>query len=349
VQIDFHHATTYVLARLAGFSHDEADVVAYSSQYVDDAVNAGAIEFENGASYSRISSAHKMLDYRNFEALADAVVWVPFHFLPGNGGLPAGQEPQGPFIRKLVCLPNSPIAQDMVRAAIWSARRPWGLHRLGISMHVYADTWAHQGFAGVSHAVNHARDIAGPTGAPDTPLLERLKSYFINDALPLGHGTVLGNPDKPYLVWAYTNGLGERIQRNNPRDFLEASDHICRAMQCFRAGDPNAVVPGLPPRDGETLARMFKEITVADDDERHRVWLEQIARGVFSFGPQALKYTGEGEGSWKHEALGTVGNGPFTYRPAFLRSHWKMFHDALQAHRFEVVHEILPAYGISTA
>src|SRR5262249_6901909 len=79
VQIDFHHATTYALARLAGFSHDEANVVAYSSQYVDDAVNAGAIEFENGASYSRISSAHKMLDYRNFEALADAVVWVPFH------------------------------------------------------------------------------------------------------------------------------------------------------------------------------------------------------------------------------------------------------------------------------
>ena len=147
MQIDFHHATTYVLARLAGFSHDEADVVAHASQYVDDATEDGALAFDNGASYTRTSSAHRMLDYRNFEALADALVWVPFHFLPGNGGLPAGRDPEGPFIRKLVCSPNSPIAQDMVAAAIASARRPWGLHRLGIAMHVYADTWRTRAFA----------------------------------------------------------------------------------------------------------------------------------------------------------------------------------------------------------
>ena len=34
---------------------------------------------------------------------------------------------------------------------------------------------------------------------------------------------------------------------------------------------------------------------------------------------------------------------------SFLISDWKMFHDALQAHRFEVIHEILPKYGISAA
>src|ERR1700735_4575627 len=104
MQIDFHHGVTYVTARLAGFTPAEATTIATAAQYVDDAVNSGTVSFDNGAMYARISSAHKMLDYRNFEALADHLVWLPFHFLPGNGGLPAGQHPEGPFVKKLVCL-----------------------------------------------------------------------------------------------------------------------------------------------------------------------------------------------------------------------------------------------------
>src|SRR5512142_1828215 len=73
MQIDFHHATTYVLARCAGFAPDEAGVIAYSAQYVDDAVSDAPVRFSNGAMYSRSSSAHRMLDYRNFEALADHI------------------------------------------------------------------------------------------------------------------------------------------------------------------------------------------------------------------------------------------------------------------------------------
>jgi len=52
MQIDFHHAVTYVVARLAGFGHREAEVVAYCAQYVDDARNTGEIIFDSGAMYS---------------------------------------------------------------------------------------------------------------------------------------------------------------------------------------------------------------------------------------------------------------------------------------------------------
>src|SRR5690242_10298730 len=154
MQTDFHHAATYALARLAGFDDREAGIIGYSAQYVDDATNSGEIAFDNGARYSRISSAHKTLDYRNFKALENARVWVPFHFLPGNGGAPAGTDPDGTFIRKLVCRPNSPVALDMLARAMSAHTEPSALHRLGITMHVYADTWAHQGFAGVSHEIN---------------------------------------------------------------------------------------------------------------------------------------------------------------------------------------------------
>lgn len=82
-------------------------IVAYAAQYVDDATSSGRVRFDNGASYSRTSSAHKMLDYRNFEELANQHVWLPFHFLPGNGSLPVGTVPPGTFIDRLICRPNS--------------------------------------------------------------------------------------------------------------------------------------------------------------------------------------------------------------------------------------------------
>jgi hypothetical protein len=43
MQIDFHPAVIYVVARLAGFDHRQADVTAYCSQYVDDATNEATI------------------------------------------------------------------------------------------------------------------------------------------------------------------------------------------------------------------------------------------------------------------------------------------------------------------
>jgi hypothetical protein len=54
MQIDFHHATTYVAARIAGFSHGEADIIAYAAQYVDDATSSRAVCFDNKAVYARI-------------------------------------------------------------------------------------------------------------------------------------------------------------------------------------------------------------------------------------------------------------------------------------------------------
>ena len=62
MQIDFHHAVTYILARWAGFDHEDAATVAYAAQYVDDAVNEGWLEFETGQRYYRIASAHETFE-----------------------------------------------------------------------------------------------------------------------------------------------------------------------------------------------------------------------------------------------------------------------------------------------
>ena len=152
--------------------------------------------------------------------LANHRVWLPFHFLPGNGSDPAPTQPPiyrsaDEFISRCICRPNSPPARDLMRAVIERQDRPYALHRLGVAAHVFADTWAHQGFVGYQHPVNLASDIEAENDSHHKKDFseklkgffemgwEQLKSIFVGAALPLGHGTVLSYPDRPYLRWSY--------------------------------------------------------------------------------------------------------------------------------------------------
>lgn len=372
MQIDFHHGVTYLCARLAGFTAREANVIAYSAQYVDDATNSGSITFDNDMMYARISSAHKMLDHRNMNQLADHQVWLPFHFLPGNDGNSAPEtippiDSEG-FIHRCICRPNSLVAKEMMADVIRRHARPYALHRLGIAAHVYFDTWAHQGFVGFQHAVNSASNIEADDAHHKKPILQRLKDFFQDDwdetvsdfvgnVLPLGHGAVLSYPDRPYLKWSYTNGHGEHVERNNPKDFFEAATELfqmfCRFRKFAAQGEQVFGHSEVPPTGAfELLQASISEIRDEDAEVRHQCWLDLIGNGRFGFAEQ-VSYVPKGVGSWKHAALGTEADGAdegvYAYTPKFLSSDWKLFHDALQAHRLYILNELLPRFGLISA
>ncbi len=354
MQIDFHHAVTYVCARIAGFAHNEADVIAYSAQYVDDATNEGIIQFVNGAKYSRMASAHKMIDKQNLNEAANHRAWVSFHFLPGNDNKAAGGNLDGKFIKRLVCKPDSLISHDVLEYCMKDKGKPYALHRLGITMHVFADTFAHQGFAGVQHRINEVENLTLINETVRSKgffkkLFDSIIQKFTSKVTPLGHGPALTNPDKPYLKWSYTNGLGERIERDNTEIFMLAVNSLIGHLGKYR-NEPYEI----QEEDILAIQRNFKTFMEEDGEKRHKRWLVSIANGDFSFGAVELKFIAKGEGSWKYDALGTTNEKDekmqrFPYAAEFLTSDWKLFHDALQAHYFDVAHEILPAYGICVA
>ncbi len=357
MQIDGHHTLTYVVARYAGLEHEQAAKLAYCAQYVDEATNATPVKFQNGALFDRIASAHKMLDYRNMDELANHLAWIPFHFLPSNNELPAGTVQEGSFIKRLICRPGSPVAREMLKAIGEHQEKPYGLHLMGIAMHVYADTFAHQGFAGVIHDVNKVEDIESNE---NVSLLDRVKdklaNWGVSNTSPLGHGSALSFPDRPYVKWSYKNGLGEEVERNNTEIFLDASNAMFKAISCFRQGDKSMNVDAQPDLSAEQLQKLkncFIEINSDDGHERHTQWLQRIADGYFDFGVTELTFTPEGEGSWKNEARGLpIENDDKTiyqYTEDFLFSDWKLFHDALKTYRIEVIRDVLPKYGICVA
>jgi hypothetical protein len=352
MQIDFHHTVTYVAARIAGFSHGEAAIIAYSAQYVDDATSSGTVFFDNKALYTRISSAHKTLDLGNMNDVENHLAWLPFHFLPGNGGLPAGDDPKGTFINKIVCRPDSPVAKEMIAAAILDQDKPYSLHRLGIAMHIYADTWAHQGFAGVLHEIN---EVENATEIGDSGVFSGGPQIFLNgileDALPsLGHARANILPDMPFLKWQYDNDREKGILRNNTELFCEAANALCIAMRRYRQKDPQAAVEGIETAEMQKIRDLFSKLKIKDGEARHQRWLGAIQAGTFSFGSATLTYADDGKNSWKAQALGTSSDLPVhTYQTSFLTSNWKLFHDALQQYRLNILHDILPKYGICAA
>ncbi|MFW7377256.1 MAG: DUF6765 family protein [Oligoflexus sp.] len=370
MQIDMHHGLIYVLARLADFSPQEATIIAHSSQYVDDATNQGVIRFSNCALYQRTASAHKMLDYRNFRELANHQVWVPFHFLPGDEVRAEDRELIPDFVQRMICRPNSEIAREMMRRYICDQNSGNHLYRLGIALHVYADTWAHQGFAGIDHEVNRVQEILDADGLRDdnkmrhveaffhrnifTKLKDSVISMFINDISPIGHGPVLGFPDCPYLEWGYRDWQGRLIERNNPKDYMEAADHIFTMLSAYRRQKFTDNIETIPASDRQKIEHLITSLTLPDGRDRHFSWLEAIRNGDFSFGSENLSYQAKGEMSWKHEALGTLKHVDdhseiFEFDLKFLRSHWKQFHDALLYHRFLILHEVLPEKKLCAA
>jgi len=112
--------------------------------------------------------------------------------------------------------------------------------------------------------------------------------------------------------------------------------------------------PGLPYNTRNKLLALFQNNRDEDKTVRHREWLKQIQKGHFGFPPVKLSYKARGVRSWKYLALGTrklwdKKSDLFQYDPSFLDCDWKLFHDALLAHRFSIIYDILPKYGICAA
>ena len=369
MQIDFHHTVTYILARLAGFQHDDSCVIAYSAQYVDDATNGGKIQFTNHEPFDHIASAHPVIPTSaeeaagfagNFNNALNAEAWIPFHFLPGNGGLPAGQGDQYPKIRRLICQPDSPVARRMVEACLAAKAQPNGLHRLGITAHVFADTFVHYDFVGLKDEINRVRHLIHDTAEGFHAYEEDAESKILA-ALPLGHGMVLTLPDQPFRKWGYVDRDGNRMIRENQVIFMHACERLLDVL-CYYRGEPCGT---LLEADRALLRWAFAAFMDADEKVRHNAWMELLAGHVeghaFSFGTLTeaeaggLRYAPKGLESWKFAALGTERSvdhpdDVFTWSEAFETSDWKLFHDALKDHRTEVMDKILTQeFGLSVS
>lgn len=374
MQIDMHYYATYAMARAAGINSDDARIIATSAQFVDDNVAKSHVEFRDGTRIDQEATAHHPIDLSNRDDRDQRQVWVPFHFIPGNVG--------DDYTERLKCRIDSPIIQELRDHHLNYSNRGFTLHLLGITAHVYADTFSHYGFSGVGSRGNRVRhgsfrfheeveDADDSTAQLSTEMrqyvMEKANRFFKNRGdhgglIPnikgwlgenlsgaLGHGSVATLPDRPYLVWSFDYErsdavAGNRSVRNNPATYLEG----CRALHSMfsRFADMRAnAQDGSDSRDFENISSRVQEVLLVQADKNGRIqaW-QEAARSGGIFGSRGEEIP-EYEGySWNDQWDQL--DGSEDYRAAKDLPVWQ-FYRAAALHRTYVIRDLLPKYELA--
>jgi len=351
MQMDMHFYGVYALARAAGINPETAKTIAYASQFVDDAIEDEAIEIEDKRGVVPTMTSHRPIDYQNTIPGDQWKVWVPFHFLPGN------DENAKSFLTRMVCCKSSDPASPaggMLKHALQHKKEPFGAHLAGIAAHVYADTFAHYGFVGLSRNYNRVKSNSIKLHVNKNSIKKYLLAKFetfktrvagsFAETVPVGHGAVGTFPDRPYLHWEYEYETGDRVERKNLEDFIAACEQL-HSFFCDLVKDNDTHGDPADSQPWNSIADKVRSILQEEGaiEERVELWKKTITNNVlFKSSYDEDKIINYTEKAWSSTRIvyhfakgGTVDtcNGCL-----FIRAAWK--------HRNYVLHELLPSLKV---
>lgn len=292
MNIDFHYYATYYAAGLSGFKEGEAQKIAWAAQMVDELYPSYVAQCDLGEdTIVTCQESLKELIWDNIQYSDDfnstishgiRGIWAPFHFLPGHiddgginevinlnyrnakGNVEKYTQEEQDYID--ICLAlrcrkgtNSPTAKKMieyVKKQYEKLNDDEGLYCIGLSMHVLADTWAHDDFAGIPcYMVNSIfkrtvlEDDSNSYLRSEVTIGTSLNRFAINSAAYLGHGDAGHAPDYDFLKYRYFPRyrvpgnfitsffkLNQRMEINNPVRFQEAIRAMYNAL-CYIRND----------------------------------------------------------------------------------------------------------------
>jgi hypothetical protein len=347
------------MAIAAGIPQQDAEVIATAAQFVDDQNFGKWILCASQEGLLGIATAHHPFDAGVRTTLSQAEsndarsVWVPFHFLPGNEGVS--------FEERMICRKDSAVAAKMLdhylNPAMMREHRNHALALMGILAHVYADTFSHYGFSGITSDLNeidagsmaYSREHSNAILAYIEQKAEAFQSRFAS-LVRLGHGAALTNPDRPYLTWSFKystpfEGSAALEARENSKTFLEACQKLHERFASFSSlyyadGGPAANVTPWGAIT-QTVEGILKKEASADD--RKDAWLEAIADGAFGAVKQCTQYSPD---AWLAQ-IKQFEEDADTQK--FVRSHPYRFFVAADYHRTYVLKALLPSCGLLVA
>lgn len=370
MQIDMHYYGTYVLARAAGINESSARVIATASQFVDDSVETVKhCRFSDGSRLRQIVTAHHTLSIANTSKDDQKHVWVPFHFLPG------GVSADDPFEKRLLCGKNSLIAQQMLDNAISFAGSEYGVELTGITAHVFADTFSHCGFSGISSHYNEIKNksikLVNYDEFPEairkyiSDKLEKKLSEKIKDIAAalrrffsftaeniskgLGHGAVVSFPDIPFLKWNFIfedgrQGYSAGDEDNSIR-FLEGCELLYNYFRRFIEAKTSAAENSPAERINSFLEIRNDILNIlthpGNKDDRIRKWQEFYKgnKRINASGKAIPDYDING---WIGNLEEICGSGNINDVNINLRH----FYQGAEYHRDYVLKTLLPLHGI---
>lgn len=250
---DFHYFATYCASLIAGYSNEEAERIAYSANFVDCCTatmlkKCGA-PISAATTQSQLELADFTTDILGLQEITR--IWASFHFLPGDLNAPCKKGWRNYKNKyRLICKPNGELLKDTVLLAKDSS-----LEAIGVAMHILADTWAHQNFAGTpSLVINNTNtqvyeiyegkeyqiSFSHNPGRKDSIESRRyVNSLYSSDEISimnLGHGRMGHLPDLSFIKYKYVPAWGNwnELIKDNPSDYVKAFSQMVYALKFYR-------------------------------------------------------------------------------------------------------------------
>ncbi|MFA4916910.1 MAG: DUF6765 family protein [Syntrophales bacterium] len=317
MKIDAHYYALLAFSRACGFKKESAHKLAYASQFVDDATinhiviagDPGNIQYddiENQPSFFNMATCHSYTRIKTFNQEAMINNTCAFHFVPCC---------RGPnFTKKLRCSEESSVITNILREALEED----DLIKLGTVLHVYADTFSHQGFSGILSKVNDIKECKTLSKIPwnwSDKFAKGIKWFTKNEfdklfdsAMPAyGHGQAMEYPDLPFLRWSYEYDYSDQFSTSykssgeidNTARYKRAFQKITEYLEDYLGRYPQYVDGSISFQKFDAL---FDTLLIEKTDrERVKNWQKIIAtHGLFTKEDPACTYD---ENGWLREAF----------------------------------------------
>jgi hypothetical protein len=317
MNIEFHYYMIYLLAKYAGLDELDCITVATSSQYVDNNLVGQVIRWD-GREYLTIVTQN----YGWWSDWFPVNVYIPFHFFPGDLAYPGARRRDG-RTHRLNVTPGGAFVTELLNRALGTRN----LYRIGLALHTFADSWAHQNFTGTNDDWNSL--------GTDLPVPK------------VGHAEAISQPDKITGRW-----IDERLEGgfrfiDNETRFLEAASRIYEKLRAFagkreddweRARDRIKKLIG--PYD-ENDARQKDRISgyLLEEELLEYNKYDWIRRAVRFDGNEALledAFKGYDKFSWLKDQLlyktGVFKKKPLLGRPDFTDTDYFRWQETAKAH-----------------
>ena len=264
MEIGSHYYAVLALCRLLGLKKDVSYKIAYSSQFIDDALIKRVVFkktprgvkchiFGKKRGLDHVATCPKLTTTWGYHQRTMIETLVPFHFVPGVKG--------DNFHQKIRTSPNSPILHTLVDNAVASGDP----YYLGIALHALGDAYAHRGFSGIISRGNRVRkfkvDMSTIAGFADRFLARYimnvtwLYSKTLAKIMPMySHSRVGTVPDLSSAEWSYeydssSTSFFAKYRSSGPisnperyrkafREFLEIIEHFVDAKPGVREKAP---------------------------------------------------------------------------------------------------------------
>jgi hypothetical protein len=321
MNIEFHYYMIYLIAKYAGLDELDCITVATSSQYVDNNLVAQIVDKE-GREYRTIVTQN----YGWWSDWFPVNVYIPFHFFPGDLKYPGARRKDGRQHR-LNVTPGGAFATELLDRALATK----DLYRVGIALHTYADTWAHQNFTG-SH--DDWNSIGKGVPVPK-----------------VGHAEAISQPDKITGRWIDERLEGEYRFIDNETRFLDAAAHIYLKLSRF-AGQKGDAWESLHDR----LKKLIGPYDEYDSLQKERIAnyvlqeelleynkYDWVRRAIYAEGNESVledAFKSYDKFSWLKDMVlyktGAFKKKPLKARPDFFETPYFFWHEAAKAHVKEV-------------